>query len=164
MHHAAAAAFFADVEELLAEPQLQKVYWAQWVDDSIGMLSEDLHRRALFNAYEAYQTLIPTTRRSMQWIDAGPLDGMAAADGRAAAIVIWNKSDADRSIAISISGQTATVKIRLFRIDAHHASYGDDRGSELLEPTEQWSYSGRSTNWSGSVPGKSVILFRTDAH
>jgi hypothetical protein len=55
------------------------------------------------------------------------------------------------------------VKIRLFRIDAHHASYGDDRGSELLEPTEQWSYSGRSTNWSGSVPGKSVIHFLSDS-
>ena len=63
---AAVAAFFGDVKRFLAEPGLAKVYWAQWVDDSLGLLDAELRRRPLFCAVAAYQTVLPTTRRPAQ--------------------------------------------------------------------------------------------------
>ena len=164
VHHAAAAAFFADVKELLTEPRLSKVYWAQWVDNSLGMVDEHLHRRALFNALLAYQTLLPTTRRPVHITGAG-VDALAAADSPAAAVAVWNATDGERPLTLTMShlpGGHGTL--RLFRIDANHASYGDDPTAERLTADERLTYAGGVARWSGSLPARSVVLLRADEH
>ncbi len=159
VHAAAAAAFFADAKRLLAEPGLTKVYWAQWVDDSIGLLDERLHRRALFNALAAYQTLLPTTRRPARV--TGPVDALAAADGPAAAVAVWNPTDADVPVTVTLAGCRPGT-LRAFRIDAHHASFGDDPTAERLT-AESSPYAGGVARWSGTLTGHSVVVIRSDA-
>ena len=161
-HFASASRFFSDVKTFLAEPDLAKVYWAQWADDSSGMLSDDLHRRALFNAYAMYQTLLPTTRRPVRWTDAVDLDALAAADGDARAVVIWNTGDADRPITVALLGLGAKNEAKLFRIDAHHASHGDDPTTESLTVDERWSIDAATGTWHGTVPAGGVALIRID--
>ena len=54
-----AARFFDDVAGLLRFPDAPKVYWAQWADDSLGLLTNDLHRKALFNAFKSTRRSCP---------------------------------------------------------------------------------------------------------
>ena len=162
-HYASAAAFFNDVKELLTEPDLKKVYWAQWVDDSIGMLDESLHRRALYNAFLAYQTLLPANRCSIQLDDGDVMDGMAAVESGAAAVVLWNKTQSEQAVVVKLSGLSGSHgEARLFRIDAKHSSYGDEAATEELKPVERWNCKGASSSWSGALPGQAVLLLRID--
>ena len=158
--HAAAAAFLADVKRLLAEPGLDRVYWAQWVDDSIGLVDERLHRRALFNAVLAYQTLLPTDRRPVR-ADGG-LDAMAATDDAAAAVAVWNPTDRPIDMAVTLAHPPAAAGIvSAYRIDARHASHGDDPATERLT-AERSPYRGDAT-WAGPLPARSVVIVRASA-
>lgn len=159
--HPAAARFFRDVKGMLALPDVSKIYWAQWVDDSIGMLTREFHRKALFNAYKIYQTLLPVDRNAVRPDGAGGLDLMAASDAHAAGVVLWNSTQ---------TAQTATVHLdhlpfsqgtlRLSRIDAAHASYGDDPAQENLTVDGDWPVTGPSAVWTGTVPAESVVFLR----
>ncbi len=157
----AAARFFRDVKGMLALTDVPKVYWAQWVDDSIGMLTRDFHRKALFNAYKVYQTLLPVDRNTVRPDGAGGLDLMAASDAHTAGVVLWNNAQ---------TAQTATVyldhlpfghgTLRLSRIDAAHASCGDDPAQENLTINGDWPVTGPSAVWTGTVPAESVVFLR----
>jgi hypothetical protein len=54
-------------------------------------------------------------------------------------------------------------RLRVFRIDAHHARYGDDSSAERLLPVEQSTAVAPQFNWTGPIPGRSVLLLRADA-
>ena len=60
----AAAAFFRDADGLLRLTDVTKVYWAQWIDDYLGLVSRDGHRRAIYNAFKVYG-MMPTDRVSV---------------------------------------------------------------------------------------------------
>ena len=159
--HPAAARFFQDVKGLLELQDVPKVYWAQWVDDSIGMLTRDFHRKALFNAYKIYQTLLPVDRNAVRPDGTGGLDALASSDAHTAAVVVWNNA---------MTTQTATVSLehlpfshgtlRLCRIDAAHASYGDDPAQENLAVNGDWAVTGSTASWTGEVPAESVVFLR----
>lgn len=156
--HAAAAAFFDDVQALLSQPRLSKVYWAQWIDDASGMLTEDLHRRALFNAYCIYQTMLPPNRVSILPTSDQGISAMAATDEQSAGIVLWSNGDADRTSSLTLHNMpTSEGVLRVFRIDAHHASFGDDPQTEKLQATERSHFSHGTAYWQGSIPARSVV-------
>ena len=149
---AAAAAFFADVDRLLAEPGLAKVYWAQWADDSMGMVDDALRRRPLFDAYAAYQTLLPTTRRPVR---ADGVGAMAAADGPAAAVAVWNATDAAAAVTVSLNHAPATGTLRVFRLDG-------GGGDHPLAAAERRRYAGDHVDWSGVMPPRTAAVLRAD--
>jgi len=92
--HQAAALFFRDVQGLLADTDVAKVYWAQWIDDDLGMVTDDLHRKALFNAYKLYQTMLPVDRNAVTPDGAGGVGLLAASDPHNAGVVLWNEGAA----------------------------------------------------------------------
>ena len=156
--HAAAAAFFADVKRLLAEPGLDRVYLAQWVDESMGIVDERLHRRALFNALAAYQTLLPTTRRPAR---ADGVDAMAAADGSTAAVAVWNPTDAAVDVTVTLDHAPPGGTARAYVIDGHHASHGDDpTADERLTAGDPRPVVGGRVTWTGRLAGRSVVVVR----
>jgi len=159
--HAAAAAFFEDVKGLLTYPNVPKVYWAQWIDDSLGMLTSGLHRKALFNAYKLYQTQLPVTRRAVSPDGTGGVNLMAGSDGSSAGVAAWNNNTGDSNVTINLNnlpGSGGTVQ--LYRIDGQNASYVDNNASENLSVISQWSYSGRSNSWTGTIPAQSVVFLK----
>ena len=80
--HAAAAAFFEEMSKCSWRySNLKKVYWAQWVDDNIGMIAYSLHKKAIYNAYKIYQTLLPTKRVTVTPDNSNGIDTLAAATG-----------------------------------------------------------------------------------
>jgi hypothetical protein len=100
-------------------PALSRVYWAQWVDDTLGMLTPvnhsggssssssgggssssgssgpaavTLHRKALYNAYMLWQVLLPLTPLVVQDAcapSAASVHAIAAADERVG-VWIWD--------------------------------------------------------------------------
>ncbi len=161
--HEAAASFFRDVRGLLADMDVTKVYWAQWIDDNLGMLTEDLHRKALFNAYQIYQTMMPVDRNAVSPDGAGGVGLMASSDDHAAAVVAWNEGSAAKTVTLSLDRlpfRRGTV--RLYRIDATHASYIDDKGAEALRVMRAWDTDTGAATWSGLVPAESVVFLRAD--
>jgi hypothetical protein len=162
----AAERFFQDVQGLLNYTDVPKVYWAQWVDDSIGMITRNWHRKALFNAYKIYQTLLPVDRSPVSPDGKEGVGLMAASDAYTAAVVAWNENTAPRTVTIALDKlpfQSGTL--RLYRIDATHASYGDDPASENLSVNGFWKFTTSQVNWTGSIPAESVVFLRaTDQH
>lgn len=159
--HPAAARFFRDVKGLLALQDVPKVYWAQWVDDGLGMVTHDFHRKALFNAYKMYQTLLPVDRNAVLPDSANGLSALASSDSHTACIVLWNEAAAD---------QVATVffdhlpfqhgRVQITRIDAAHASYADAPAAEMLRADDAGKVSSGQAEWTGTVPAESVVLLQ----
>ncbi|CAN5443326.1 hypothetical protein BH11ARM2_BH11ARM2_25720 [soil metagenome] len=149
----AAAAFFRDADGLLALTDVTKVYWAQWIDDYLGLIDRKGHKRALFNAFKVYG-MMPTDR-----VSASPLDGMtvlASADESCAGIVVANPTDEDRKVDLKMANlPVKTGSWHLYRIDAHHASYVDDPSTEALKVDETIPL---RDSWSGVVPKQGVIF------
>lgn len=157
----AAARFFRDVKGMLALTDVPKVYWAQWVDDSIGMLTRDFHRKALFNAYKLYQTLLPVDRNAVRPDGAGGLDLMAASDAHTAGVVLWNNAQTAQMATVHLDHLPfGRGRLTLSRIDAAHASYGDDATQENLTVDGEWPVTGPSAVWTGTIPAESVVFLR----
>ena len=159
--HAAAAAFFEDVKGLLTYPNVQKVYWAQWIDDSDGMITSGLHRKALFNAYKLYQTLLPVARNAVSPDGTGGVDLMAGSDGTGGGVVAWNNNTGSSNVTINLNNLPSNGgTVQLYRIDGQNASYVDNNASENLAVNGQWTYGGSGTSWSGTIPAQSVVFLK----
>jgi hypothetical protein len=162
--HAAAAAFFEDVKTLLNYSNLKKVYWAQWIDDNAGMITYSLHKKAIYNAYKIYQTLLPTNRVTVTPDNSSGIDTLAAADSGIAGIVVWNNNTSSSSVTINLNNLPGGVGIlRLYRIDSQNASYIDNARSENLSVNSQWSYSTPTNSWTGTIPAQSVVFILAQA-
>jgi len=158
--HPAAALFFRDVRGLLAETDAAKVYWAQWIDNDLGMVTDDLHRKALFNAYKLYQTLLPVDRNPVTPDGENGVGLLAASDPHTAAIVLWNENAADQSVTVDFKNLPFTRGTgQVFRIDAAHASFADDAASENLSATASWRIT-TQTAWTGRIPALGVVFLR----
>lgn len=158
--HQAAAAFFNDVPGLLSNGDNPKVYWAQWVDDSLGMLTSTLHRKAIYNAYKIYQTMLPVDQVSVSPSTQGNVGSMAATDNHNAGMVLWNNNTSAVTVTVNLnslpfSGGTA----QLYYIDQSNASYSDG-APENLAVNQQWAVSGNSTTWTGTIQAQSVAFIK----
>jgi hypothetical protein len=158
----AAAAFFDDVKLFLNYPTLEKVYWAQWVDDQLGMITYSLHKKAIYNAYKIYQTMLPVNRNAVIPDNSGGINTLAASGNGNAGIVVWNNNTSDASVTLNLNHLPAGGgSLQLYRIDSTHASYIDDPSSENLAVVSQWSYTGTTSSWTGTVPAQSVVFVQT---
>lgn len=156
--HPAAARFFRDVKGMLAETDLAKVYWAQWVDDGLGMITSDGHRKALFNAFKVYG-MMPVDRNMVTPDGAEGAGGLASSDGHNAAVVIWNESSTDRPVTVRLKHLPfARGALQVSRIDVDHASWVDNRASENLAVLQTSPVQGASAVWTGMVPAESVVF------
>ena len=161
--HPAAARFFRDVAGMLALPDLAKVYWAQWVDDDLGLVTRDGHKKALFNAFKIYGQL-PVDRNAVTPAATAfvGVNALASSDEHNAGVVAWNESEQDRVVTLRLRRLPfARGGVQVFRIDKNHASYGDDPAAENLTAERQWTFSsGAETNWTGIVPAQSVVYLK----
>jgi hypothetical protein len=162
--HAAAATFFDDVKTLLALSNLKKVYWAQWVDDELGMITYSLHKKAIYNAYKIYQTMLPTSRVAVSPDNSAGVNTLAASGNGNAGIVVWNNNTSDTIVTINLNNLPGGVgSMQLYRIDGQNASYIDNPNSENLTINSQWNYSTPASSWTGTVPAQSVIFILATA-
>jgi xylan 1,4-beta-xylosidase len=157
----AAERFFRDAKGLLAFEDVPKVYWAQWVDDSIGLLTRNFHRKALFNALKLYQTMLPVDRNAVSPDGANSLNLLASSDSHTACVVLWNETTAERTATVHLDHLPFTQgNLQLYRIDASHASYGDDPAAERLGVNGTWKVSAGQAVWTGMVPAESVVFLQ----
>ena len=155
----AAERFFRDAKGMVAFPDLVKVYWAQWVDDGLGMLTGDLHRKALFNAFKIYGEL-PVDRCAVTPDAADGVGVLASADDHNAGIVLWNEDTSPRTVTVHLTHLPfPSGAMQVFRIDPDHASYVDNPASEDLRPLETQAI-GKLGTWHGSIPGESVVYLK----
>jgi hypothetical protein len=160
----AAAAFFNDIGGLLSNTDTPKVYWAQWIDDSagggVGMLTADLHRKALYNALKIYQSLLPADRFNVNSSNAAGVGSLAAADPDNAALVLWNNNSSAASVMVTLNNLPfISGTASLYYIDSSHASYLDG-GPEQLAVAQTWQVTSNSTTWTGIIQpqGTAFIL------
>ena len=156
-----AARFFDDARGLLAFPDVPKVYWAQWADDALGMLTSNLHRKALFNAFKVYQTLLPVDRNPVSPGSEGSVSALASSDAHAAAVVLWNMGAAAEPVTVRLNSLPfAAGVLTVSRIDNAHASYIDDQARETLSVEAHQAITSRAAAWMGAIPAHGVVLLR----
>ena len=159
----AAPRFFSDVRGLLAMEDTPKVYWAQWADNDLGMLTSELHRKALYNALKMYQTQLPVDRNLISPDAAGGIQAMAASDDHCAAIIVWNETGTPRPVTLRFSHLPFSHgSISMSRIDALHASCGDNPDSEQLSSEQVGKVTSHEAQWSGSLASSGVSLLRAN--
>jgi hypothetical protein len=156
----AASAFFNDVNGMLNISDEVKVYWAQWVDDSVGMITDDLHKKALYNAYKMYQTMLPVDRSVVTPATSNNVGTMAGSDGHNAAIVLYNNGTADATTTIQLNHLPFSSGVgEVYLIDQHHASYLDG-APEDLSPSKVWNFNGDTTSQTITVKAQGVALVK----
>lgn len=173
--HRLAAVFLRDMGHLLAWPEVTLVHWAQFLDcgqgNYSGMISIDGHRKALFNAAEIYARL-PIDRSPVEIGAAADVGALAGRDGHRAGLVVWNLGLADQTVAVRLGNVPfPTGTLRVYRIDADHASWGDGAPTEHLVPVQTHeAVATASLAWNGEIPSGGIVYFefenardRTDA-
>jgi hypothetical protein len=157
-----ASSLLRDFSYFLSQPSLDKVNWAQFMDSGqgnfSGMVTIDGFRKAVFNAYKIYSSM-PVDRKQITISGASNVGGFASADDHKAGFVLWNKSGASHTINATLTGiGFPTGTLRVYPIDASHASHGDNAATEDLVPSETYSNvatAGRT--WSGTIPDGGVV-------
>ncbi|BDI29630.1 hypothetical protein CCAX7_16810 [Capsulimonas corticalis] len=157
----AAERFFRDARGLLTYSDTPKVYWAQWIDDDLGMVTHDLHRKALFHAFQIYQTMLPVDRSPVSPDGRDGVGLLAASDDHNAGVVLWNENTSPKTVtAILDKLPFAKGALRVYRIDAAHASYVDDPAHEALAVETTQSLTSSGASWTGEIPGEGVVFLR----
>ena len=164
-HYPLASALLHDYKFFLSQPWLTSVHWAQFMDTGggnwSGMVSLDGHRKAVFNAYAIYARM-PVDRRQVTVSGPDGLEGMASMGRHRASFVFWNRTGQEQTAQVSLLHLPVTRgHLRVFRIDAAHASWGDDPANERLLPTETHPLPG-SSEWSGAIPDGGVVYLEAD--
>lgn len=166
-HFRAAALFFRDATRMLALADLEKVYWAQWLDagDSpgMGLITWDGHRKAIFNAFKIYGKL-PVNRVSVTPpADTQGVHVLASVEELRAGMVLWNESGTDCTVRVNFGGLPFRKgEVETSRIDAHHSSFLDDPSAEDLRVLETTKLTGDTANtWEGPIPAGGVVSLVT---
>ncbi|MDQ2799778.1 MAG: hypothetical protein M3Y13_09065, partial [Armatimonadota bacterium] len=158
--HPAAMRFFRDVKGMLALPDVTRVYWAQWVDDNLGLLTADGHRKALFNAFKIYG-MMPVDRNAVSPDGADGVNLLASSDDHSAGVVIWNENAADRPVTINLTHLPfARGAMQIYRIDKDNGSYIDNAASENLRVLQTSQCRAAKASWTGAVPGESIVFLK----
>lgn len=155
----AASAFFRDLKKMLGYyPLLRKVYWAQWIDDALGLLTNDLHRKAIFNAFYIYQRLLPKEACKYDLRD-GEVGVLAGSDKEKVGVVIWNESEREKQLRVIIRNLPLRKgRMEVYRIDSQHSSFIDNPKSERLEVAETHSVELGTALWEGTLPPLSTLF------
>lgn len=157
----AAARFLQDVKGLLTFTDTPKVYWAQWVNDSLGMVTQDFHRKAIFNAYTLYQTRLPVDRSPVTPDGADGLALLAGSDDHTSGVAVWNESAEDKTATVHLDHLPfKNGRLRLSRIDSSHASYMDNPAAEMLSVSGDWKIQDNQAEWTGTVPAQGVVFLQ----
>lgn len=162
-----ASALLRDFKYFLAQPDLTLVHWAQFMDSGqgnfSGMVSIDGRRRAAFNAYKIY-TMMPVDRYRVAIEGPEGLDAMASSDSHRSSLVVWSRATGDAEIEVSLHNVPFPKgHLRVFRIDANHASYGDNPDCEILEPVEvRENVSTADLVWRGTIPFNGVVYLEVN--
>ncbi len=165
--HRLAAQLLSDFAYFITQPSLTKVFWAQFMDTGggnwSGLISIDGHRKAAFNAWKLY-SMMPVDRRAVTIEGPEGIGGMASSDEHRAGLLVWNLSGASRSVKLSLDGAPfSRGTLRVYRIDAEHASWGDDPSNESLMPVEERrDISAKDLTWTGDIPDGGVVY--VEAH
>ncbi len=166
-HYPLASALLHDYKFFLSQPWLTSVHWAQFMDTGggnwSGMVSRDGHRKAVFNAYLIYARM-PVDRRAVALNGPDGLEGMASTDDHRASLVFWNRTGQEQTVRAALHHLPLTHgHLRVFRIDAAHASWGDNPANERLLPTETRPLDdSASPEWSGIIPDGGVVYLEAD--
>lgn len=158
--HPAAASFFADVNGMLSISDAVKVYWAQWVDNDLGMLTDDLHKKALYNAYQIYQAMMPVDRSPVTPAAASNVGAIASSDPHNAGIVLYNTGTTDASTTVNLNHIPFSTGVgELYLIDQNHASYLDG-APENLAISARWPFNNGSFSHNVTVKAQSVAFIK----
>ena len=165
-HYPLASALLHNYKFFLSQPWLTSVHWAQFMDTGggnwSGMVSLDGHRKAVFNACAVYARM-PVDRRQVVVDGPDGLEGMASLDRHRASLVFWNRTgQAQTARALLHRLPLTRGHLRVFRIDASHASWGDDPAMERLVPTETRPLGPKTLDWSGAIPDGGVVYLEAD--
>ncbi len=169
-----AADFLHSVKHFLDQPWLTRVYFAQFQDSGggnySGMISMDGHRKAVFNAYAMYRAM-PVDRFVVQTDDPA-IEGLAAADSSASPahdggteddVLIWNRSDTVRRVAVDLHHDVASLERAIFveRVDRAHHSYADGTPDLPVNRATDRVVVGLSSDpWDGELPAGGVVRLR----
>lgn len=178
--HVVAPLMLSALKDLLNYPDVTTVHWAQTLDsgagDSWGLITEDGHVKASYNALWLFERLLPAAaNQSAVAVDTGGDDycigTIASANSSHAALLVWQPMHCDgepvpASTAMSVSlaldptfGTGRNVRGTLWEISASSASYFDNRSSEWLEPVA-WSGVRRGhAEWEGRICTGCVLAF-----
>ena len=164
--YALASGIFKAIKLLLEETDLTLVHWAQFMDahpliPGLGTVDLNGRRKASFNAFKIY-AMMPVDRCLLS--NNGIVDAMASTDGHKASVVLWNDTETTQTGDVNLNNiPFSRGNFRVYRIDADHASYGDNPANELLLPVEE--YLGIDTgelSWSGEVPPEGVVYLEVE--
>ena len=154
-----------DFKYFMSQPDLAKVYWAQFNDpevfsdvaDRCGIINNDGRRKASFNAFRIYGEM-PVDRKQLIINDTA-VEGFASSDSHKSAVALWNMSETDKELGISFSGIPFLQGLfKLYRIDESHANYNiDPQAEELIVTEKQLINNTTGLTWTGTLPGKSVV-------
>lgn len=165
--HRLAASLLNDFAYFITEPCLTKVHWAQFMDTGggnwSGLVSIDGHRKAAFNAWRIYARM-PVDRRMVTVNGPSGIGGMASSDEHKSGLVIWNLTGADQPMSLRLEHiPFARGTLRVYRIDADHASWGDNPAHEDLIPVEtRKDIAMRSIEWAGGIPDGGVVYLEVE--
>ena len=169
----AAGQLLHDFSLFLERPELTSVSWAWFQDPSragraggaatgcMGLVSSTGQRKAVFNAWKIY-ALMPVDRR--QVTVRGPLEALASSDAHKASVVVWNRDPYDRWLSgVHLKNPPfRTGNIRIYRIDAMHASPGDG-AEDTLAPVETFNNVDIAEwTWKGALPRGGTIYVEAE--
>lgn len=161
-HYPLASAMLHDYHFFLSRPDLTRVHWAQFMDSGYGnysgMISIDGHRKALFNAYALYARM-PVDRRQLTLHGPRGVEGLASSDPHQAAVLLWNRQPDEQTIQATLAHVPFPQgTLRVYRIDANHASWGDNPANEMLVPVETHDdIPTANFAWSGPIPPDGIL-------
>lgn len=126
---------------LLEHPRVDLVQWAQLFDTghpgqwgNLGVIDAERQKsKAIYNAWLMY-AMMPRTRLACS--ESGPAEAMASRDRNTVAVWIYNRTDEETAVTLSIEGRDqgfrAGRKIQLSRlaIDRDHSSFWENDGSD----------------------------------
>ncbi|MBP6965760.1 MAG: cellulase family glycosylhydrolase [Armatimonadetes bacterium] len=160
--HRLAAQLLSDFSYFVTQPSLTKVHWAQFMDTGggnwSGLISIGGRRKAAFNAWKLY-SMMPTDRRLVSIEGPQGIGAMASSDEHKCGLVVWNLTGADQTVRVHLDSiPLAKATLRVYRIDAGHASWGDDPANERLAPVEERRDVGTvGLEWTGDIPDGGVV-------
>lgn len=161
------SAMFHDYQWFLAQPDLAQVSWAQFQDTAggnwSGMISYEGHRKALFNAAAIYARM-PTDRRQVSVRGESGIEAMASADEARCSLLIWSRSVNDQRLEVEMPRISfPRGRLRVYRIDAGHCSWGDNPANEELTATEEHpNIATQGLRWGGIIPREGVVYLECD--
>ena len=160
----AASQLLHDFKYFLEQPDIKTIYWAQYDDpevfgegvDRCGMINLDGHKKATFNAFKIYADM-PVERKHFI-SSCKNIEGIASSEEHEACVALWNMSQENYKIQLRLEAISfKTGDLSVYRIDADHASYIDNPGSEELEVVEQHKVQTQNLVWQGYIPARGVV-------